>query len=988
MPRIVFLIAVAVLVTASRHQESEKDPRTVVTIATKAVRDSTDAQLRAEWQAALNQPVTRREALLGLATIARLTFDYDAAEQHYQKLFAPEGGHRDGYDIQARIGLGVARETQGKGGNEVAELYRTALAAARALGDSVAVGEALLRIGSLLAPMGGAGPGRAYLDSAVRALPASAAGLRAEARCRRSQYMVALMLPGGADSLAPAMEAARQAAAPDAQGFCLRATMVYHRLSGNADSAVAAEKELIALRRQTRDRSGLSIALMAHADHVRSSGRFGESNRLIREALAEARASKNRYIEATAALGLGGTALMMNDHVTAREGIESAIASFKALNDSASLMLALSYKPFVSMAAGDLDGARQQTLELIEYWRKHGDYQHLIALYRQLAAIEIRAGNDRRAERALDDAMAVVRRMGERTHGAITYDRARLAVRRGDLTGAEAGFRTYVGRLDSTERLPIYDGRVRLSEVFALRGDLDAAERELAAAASELDAWRESLSDPELRTLAFQSSAFESNDRSSSVANVLAALSAGGRPTKAFELAEHRRARELAERMARTASLRQAPASAQDGSQRIPGARAPDVAAITRAIPDDSTAILEFVAATGAPTTLFIVRRAGSGDSAVSSLRLPPADSLVGEIGRLVALIEGGEDPEGLERTLGELILDSALTALGPSITRLVIVPDGPLHRVPWDALRTADDRYVAQRYTVGIAPSAAIAASMWLAPADRGDDGGGQVLAFGDPTFADATEARSGDEVYRSALEATGGLPRLPNSAREARLVASYGSGAEVLVGDDATAAALKQASLGRFDVLHFATHALIDDRVVARNVLALGPTEDESGFLGAADLAALDLDAALVVLSACRSAGGVIVDGEGIQGLTAPLLQAGARSVVATAWRISDRATVPFVKSFYEAMAEGLPVASALRAAKLDAIERGAPPSEWAAFSVVGDPFMRVELVAPTGRPRWLVIAAVALVLIAVASIVGLRRRARRDSLSPAAA
>ena len=537
MPRILFLIVAIVLLTASRRQDPGKDPRAVVEAATAAVRDSTDARLRAQWQAALNRPAARREALLGLATIERLTFDYDAAEQHYRELFAPAGAQRDGYDVQARIGLGFARETQGKGGEEVAELYRTALAAAQALGDSMATGEALLRIGSLLAPMGGAGPGRAYLDSAVRTLPASAAGLRAEARCRRTQYMVALMLPGGADSIAPASEAARQAGAPDAQAFCLRATMVHHRLSGNPDSAIAAEKELIALRRRTRDRSGLSIALMAHADHVRSGGRFGESNRLIHEALAEARASKNRYIEATAALGIGGTALMMNDHAAARDGIESAIASFKASNDSASLMLALSYRPFVSMAAGDLDGARQQTLELIGYWRKHGDYQHLIALYRQLAAIEIRAGNDQRAERALDDAMAVVRRMGERTHGAITYDRARLAVRRGDLTRAEAGFRTYVVRLDSTERLPIYDGRVRLSEVFALRGDLDAAERELRAAAAELDAWRESLSDPELRTLAFQSSAFESNDRSTSVANVLAALSAGGRQAQAFELA-------------------------------------------------------------------------------------------------------------------------------------------------------------------------------------------------------------------------------------------------------------------------------------------------------------------------------------------------------------------------------------------------------------------------------------------------------------------
>ena len=988
MPRVLLLIPLVVLLSASRRQGAEGDPRAVVEAATTAVHDSTDAKLRAQWQAALGRPAAKREALLGLATIDRLTFDYESARAHYQQLFVPDPARRDGYDIQARIGLGMALETQGKSGDEVTNLYRDALAGARAMRDSTSTGEALLRIGSLLAPLGGAGPGLAYLDSAVLTLPASAAGIRAEARCRRAQYLIALARPGGADSLAAAAVVARQAGDPDAQAFCLRGAMVLHRFHGNADSATAAELELIALRRRMRDRSGLSVALMIHADHIRSQGRFGEANRFIDEAVAEARASGNRYIEATGALAVGGTALMLNDHVTAREGIESAIAAFKAADDTASLMLALSYRPFVSLAAGDLDGARQQTLELIDYWRRHGDYQHMIALYRQLASIEMRADNDAAAERALDEAMVVLRRSGDHGLGGITYDRARLALRRGDFARAEAGFRAYLARLDSTERLPIYDGRVRLSEVFARRGDLDAAERELTAAARDLDAWRKGLADPELRTLAFQASAFEANDRNTSVANVLAALSEGGRATKAFELAEHRRARELSERMARTAALRQTQGAGPTGSQRDPEVRALSASDIARAIPDDSTAILEFVAATGgAPTTLFVIRRAGSTDSAISSYRLPTADSLVGRIARLVALIEGGEDPEALERSLGESTLDAALKTLGPSVTRLVMVPDGPLHRVPWDVLRLADGRYVAQRYTVGIAPSAAIAATLWSAPGRRDADRGGRILAFGDPQFAGSSRARS-EEVYRSALEASGGLPRLPNSAREARLVASYGAGAEVRVGEDATAASLKRAALEEFDVLHLATHALVDERIATRSVLALGATDDESGFLGAADLAALDLDAALVVLSACRSAGGVIVDGEGIQGLTAPLLQAGARSVVATAWRISDRATVPFVESFYDAMADGHPVASALRTAKLDAIERGAPPSEWAAFTVVGDPFMRVTLVEPARLPRALVIAGSALAVLVVVTVLVRRGRAVQDPVTPAAA
>ncbi len=133
------------------------------------------------------------------------------------------------------------------------------------------------------------------------------------------------------------------------------------------------------------------------------------------------------------------------------------------------------------------------------------------------------------------------------------------------------------------------------------------------------------------------------------------------------------------------------------------------------------------------------------------------------------------------------------------------------------------------------------------------------------------------------------------------------------------------------------------------AHTVLALAPDGSDDGMVGPGDLAALRLDADLVVLSGCRTAGGVLVEGEGVQGLTAPLIQAGARSVVASQWRIADRRTIPFIHAFYQALAKGLPVGDALRAAKLDGLRRGAPPWEWAAFTAVGDPMVTVALRAP---------------------------------------
>jgi CHAT domain-containing protein len=133
---------------------------------------------------------------------------------------------------------------------------------------------------------------------------------------------------------------------------------------------------------------------------------------------------------------------------------------------------------------------------------------------------------------------------------------------------------------------------------------------------------------------------------------------------------------------------------------------------------------------------------------------------------------------------------------------------------------------------------------------------------------------------------------------------------------------------------------------------------------------LGELHLGADLVVLSACRTAGGALIGGEGVQGLTAPLLAAGARAVVATLWPIGDRRTRALVEDLYQNLAAGQTVGKALQGAKLSARARGESAAVWAAFTLVGDPDVRLSLVAPTTRwPIWvaggLALAALFLVL-----------------------
>ncbi len=258
-------------------------------------------------------------------------------------------------------------------------------------------------------------------------------------------------------------------------------------------------------------------------------------------------------------------------------------------------------------------------------------------------------------------------------------------------------------------------------------------------------------------------------------------------------------------------------------------------------------------------------------------------------------------------------------------------------------------------------------------------------VLAFGDPVLPDVigdgsdplrvdrgSAAMAGDATSAtawrdtgfafdrdaaSALAATGQLPRLPWTADEAAMVGAFGEEATVRLRGDASAAFLERTPLDVFSVIHFATHAIVDEEVPARSALALAPGGGQSGYVGPSDLAALHLAADLVVLSACRTARGAVVTGEGVRGFTGPLLEAGAHSVLATQWGLNDRNAVPLVYAVYRALADGLPVADAVRRAELAARQAGRPEREWAAFILIGDPLTRVPLrVPPADRvPSW---------------------------------
>jgi hypothetical protein len=336
---------------------------------------------------------------------------------------------------------------------------------------------------------------------------------------------------------------------------------------------------------------------------------------------------------------------------------------------------------------------------------------------------------------------------------------------------------------------------------------------------------------------------------------------------------------------------------------------------------------------------------------------------------------------DGVERVAARrLFADTFSTALGdlpPAIRRLIVVPDGALHRLPFDALRDGQDAPLVSRYDLVIVPSA----TLWLDARRSDDRRSARALVVADPAFhAPTGEAAT---TRAAALDLGLSLGRLPHARRERRAVARHLRDVEAIEGASATEAAIKARDLGRYGLVHLAAHGVADESHPGRSALFLAGTDDEDGLLQAREIAAMDWTGTLVVLSACQTAAGAVLDGEGVLSLARAFFQGGARAVIGTRWAVRDADAAWFFERFYRALGDGLDAGQATTRAKREAIAEGLSPAIWAAVVLVGDGAVHA---APRrsgmlGLPTMSVCAAA----VAGLTFLGARRAVRRVRTAP---
>ncbi len=311
------------------------------------------------------------------------------------------------------------------------------------------------------------------------------------------------------------------------------------------------------------------------------------------------------------------------------------------------------------------------------------------------------------------------------------------------------------------------------------------------------------------------------------------------------------------------------------------------------------------------------------GPDGVSLFELPSEKKIAPLIEAYRSFVEGLRDPLESEfpagRQLSEILLGPVRDRLGVG-AHILVIPDRALNSLNFETLPDLENasRYLIDRVTVSVAPSLSLVASA-APPARRSAPA---ILLIGNPEPA--------VEEY----------PRLPNAAREMALIQQTVAGSRnvVLEGARARPAAYRESSPSNFTWIHFAAHASANRESPLDSALIL--SRDGAGYtLSAREVMNVPLNATLVTLSACRSAGAKTYSGEGLVGLSWAFLRAGAHSVVAGLWDVTDLSTANLMADFYSELAKDVPPADALRAAKLKLIRSNGAyrkPFYWGPFQL----------------------------------------------------
>lgn len=748
-----------------------------------------------------------------------------------------------------------------------------------------------------------------------------------------------------------------------------RASNVYaylgllHDQRGDYQRAIDAHLEALRLAREAGSPNASAVTAIGLLYH-----RLGEPERALasyREALPLFAASGVRGARglAIARHDMGYAYAALGELESAEESYLQALRGFQQLKLATREVQTLHNLGAVLARAGREDEAAEAIAAALQVSREARDGRGEAYALHVSGVASAAAGRPGPAAEALRAALERMRALGDRAGEAATLE-------------ALAGAQRDLGRLE--DAIVLVDQALALRE--RLRGGLAGLDLRATYVASYLTSYRMAV---DLRLALHERRPGEGHDRAAFEASergrarsLLEALPAAAPDADPVLLARERellRQIHAAERRPLDPHRRSGPGDPEElaglfGEYRLVQAQVREKAprhaawsqprpiglAETQALLDDDTALLEY-ALGDERSHLFVVTRDG-----LRHFTLRGRADIEAAARRAHERLSA-RNRRALERPTAQALAELSRMVLAPAAPeiagkRLLVVADGALQYVPFAALPAP--RPGSHAIDVGAPPlvvghevvhlpSASVLAILRREHAGR-RPALRQLAVIADPVFAADDPRVPASSAATRGLEGDRRFQRLRFARREAEAIAALVPEQERLLALDfqADRARVLAPEIAQYRWLHFATHGTVDDRHPDLSGLVLSLVDESGrpreGLLRAHEIHRLRLGADLVVLSACETALGREVRGEGLYGLARGFLYAGAPRVVASLWSVRDEATAQLMSRFYAAMIrDGLTPSAALRRAQasLQAEPRWASPYYWAGFVLQGD-------------------------------------------------
>jgi CHAT domain-containing protein len=710
-----------------------------------------------------------------------------------------------------------------------------------------------------------------------------------------------------------------------------------------------------------------------------------EAERLAARAVEDARSAGNRTIEASALHSWGDRLFSRGQYEESFDKLERAAGLYEQVGDRLGLGTVFNSLGRLYRAHGQLEEALRFQLKALDLHQAAGQPLQLMQSLNAVAVVHGMLGHASEARGFYERALVVAEQSSSpRIQDFLRANIASLLDDQGEFARAASMLETVIANgVDSYPSLrqgQLSNARLKLGQP---REALAAAEKGLALCGTAVNDCISALRHRARAEAALGNQAAALNDVTDalnriegvrkqlvpadffkqefhrardSIYSEAIALSLGEKQeTRALETAELARARSFADLLAARAIepngssvVFRGPSGAASGTSGLrstvsaPAASAGDIERTAARL--GSTFLLYWVA--DDELTEWVV----TPDGVVRTRRVAVLRSRLDELVRATTpLTESGAagmPSTAAWRELYALLVQPIRDALPRTTGSLItIVPHGPLLSLSFAALQDARGRYLLEDYTIHYAPAASV---LQFTSAQRPASGRtGDLLLVADPSLP-----------TRSKLERP--LARLPGARAEAAAIARLVPKERVTILRDtlATEGAVRAAASGKA-VVHFATHAIVRDDDPFGSFLAMGPESadaDRDGLLTAQEVYVWHLDADMVVLSACRSAGGRVT-GDGVATFARAFIYAGTPSLVASLWDVADEPANRLLPGFYRAWLGGQSKARALRTAQLQLlrdlragkVQLKTPaglvtlpehPVFWAGFVLIGEP------------------------------------------------